>query len=64
MIEADSGQEKLDVDISKELESNEELKKDSKLKKAAMAVWRVIEKPLKTFTVNKAGDLIDELLLG
>ena len=64
MIEADRGNEKLDVDISKELESNEELKKDSKLKKAAMAVWSVLEKPLKTFAVNKAGDLIDEILLG
>lgn len=64
LIEADRGNEKLDVDISKELESNEELKKDSKLKKAAMAVWSVLEKPLKTFAVNKAGDLIDEILLG
>ena len=52
------------VDISKDIDSNDELKKDGKLKKIVTAVWNVLKKPLKSFAGTKSGDLIDELLLG
>lgn len=52
------------VDISTEIDNNEELKQDSKLAKTVKAIWSVLKKPLKSFAGNKAGDLIDEILLG
>lgn len=56
--------EKDSVDISDEIEKNEELKKDSKTLKVVKAIWNVLKKPLKSIAGTKAGDLIDELLLG
>ena len=65
MTEADDS-EKLNVkfddkEIDKALESNEA---DSKVKKIAKAVLDAMKKALENFAADKAGDLIDELLLG
>ena len=56
---------KLDIDVEKQLDNSEELQKqDGKTKKIAKAIGKVIANAVKSFTANKCGDLIDELLLG
>lgn len=60
----EASEETIDVNLDELIDKDPELQKDNKLVKAAKAIWNTLKKPLKSFAANKAGDLIDEVLLG
>lgn len=60
----EASEETMNVNLDELIDKDPELQKDGKLKKAAKAIWNVLKKPLSSFAANKAGDLIDEVLLG
>ena len=63
--EANEANEPLNIEVDDLINNSAELKKeDSKTMKIVKAIGKALSKALKSYTCNKAGDLIDELLLG